>query len=215
MGELRQAMVDLVLGAGEVKACAPKALTGRQLLPHLVNTPASAGVRELNPVVGEHGADPVRHVVQPPAEEVRRDPSGRALMQLRKGELADPIDGPNRYSLPSWVQTSAKSMWIVPHRIGFERLARSRARGGREAIDPAALQQPMQPRTGLGGGSSPGGRRGNHQEARGCADGTRRSTFLRRLTARARMASRRSAPDDRVDLPALVRGRRVRRRSLD
>ena len=55
MIEFREAMVDAVLGAGQVKRVGTKALlVGDQLLK-LWNAPAAVRRRELKAVVGEHG----------------------------------------------------------------------------------------------------------------------------------------------------------------
>ena len=124
MVEFREPMVDTVLGAREVKGVRPKALTGREHLPNLANTPAATWLRELKAVVGEHGVDPVRDVFKEPAEEVRRDPSGRAIVEFRKGELADPIDGHEQIQLALLGPDLGEIDVDVAQRIGFERLAR-------------------------------------------------------------------------------------------
>lgn len=51
MVEFREAMVDPVLGAGEVKGVRPKGLTAREHFPNLADTPASTGFRELKAIV--------------------------------------------------------------------------------------------------------------------------------------------------------------------
>ena len=65
----------------------PTTLMGREHLPNLTNTPTRAGFRELKPVVGQHGGDPVRDVVKQPTETVRSDPTidAVALQPVQRG----------------------------------------------------------------------------------------------------------------------------------
>src|SRR5438874_2520071 len=86
MVEFREAMVDAVLGAGEVKVMRTKPLTGGEHRLNLADTPASTRRREFKAVVGEHGVDPVREVFQQPAQKVRRDSPGRPIVELREGK---------------------------------------------------------------------------------------------------------------------------------
>ena len=88
--------------------------------------------------------DPVRDVFKQPAEEVRRDPTRRAIVEFRKGELADPIDGHEQIQLALLGPDLGEIDVDVAHRIGFERLARPSARGRRDPTDPVALKKPMQ-----------------------------------------------------------------------
>ena len=66
----------------------------------------------------------VRDVCKEPAEEVRRDPTRRAIVEFRKGELADPINGHEQIQLALLGPDFGEIDVEVAHRIGFERLAR-------------------------------------------------------------------------------------------
>jgi hypothetical protein len=81
-------MVDVVLGAGEREGMATEErLLGEKLLD-LGRRPAVAlGIGEVRAVVGEHCVDAVRDSGDQPAEEVCRNASAGALMELGKGEL--------------------------------------------------------------------------------------------------------------------------------
>ena len=80
MIEFCEAMVDAVLGAGQVKRVGTKALmTGEQLLK-LCDRPTTMWRGELKAVVGEHGVDRVWDVRDQPAQEVRRCASCRPFV---------------------------------------------------------------------------------------------------------------------------------------
>jgi hypothetical protein len=75
-----EAMVDAVLGAGQVEGMAAKTLVACEHPLNLTDTPASARSGEMKAVVGEHGVDPVRDTLDEPAKELRRDPPGRQFV---------------------------------------------------------------------------------------------------------------------------------------
>ena len=80
MIEFREAMVDAVLGAGQVKRVGTKGLlTGDQLLK-LCDGPTAMRHRELKAVIGEHGVDRVRDVSDEPAQEISRGAARRSLV---------------------------------------------------------------------------------------------------------------------------------------
>ena len=80
MIEFREAMVDVVLGAGEVKRVGPKALMTGDQLPKLCDRPPAMRRRELKAVVREHRMDRVRDVRDEPAQEVSRGASRRLFV---------------------------------------------------------------------------------------------------------------------------------------
>lgn len=80
MVEFREAMVDGVLGAGQVKRVGTKALmTGDQLLK-LGDGPTAMRRCELKAVIGEHGVDRVRDVGDEPTQEISRRASRRSFV---------------------------------------------------------------------------------------------------------------------------------------
>ena len=99
MVEFRQAMIDAVLRTGQVERMGPKRLIVGKHPLNLADAPTSLRRGELKAVVGEHGVDPVRDAFDEPAKEVRRNPAGRACMELCEGELADPVDGHKQIEL--------------------------------------------------------------------------------------------------------------------
>src|SRR5258707_5837581 len=70
MVKFGQAMVDVVLRAGEVECMCAKQLMASEHLLNLTHTPAAVRSRELKAVVGQHGVDTVRHAFDQLAEEV-------------------------------------------------------------------------------------------------------------------------------------------------
>jgi hypothetical protein len=60
MIEFREAVLNAVLGAGQVKGMGPEWLVARQHGPNLCNAPTTVGRRKLEPVIREHGMDVVR-----------------------------------------------------------------------------------------------------------------------------------------------------------
>jgi hypothetical protein len=80
MIEFREAMVDVVLGAGQVKRVGPKALlTGKQLL-QLGDGPTAMRGGELEAVVGEYRVDRLGNVRHEPAQKVSRCASRRPFV---------------------------------------------------------------------------------------------------------------------------------------
>jgi hypothetical protein len=59
MVEFREAMLDGVLGTGQVKAMGPKQSMIREHLPYLANAPAAPRRAELEAVVGQHRVDSI------------------------------------------------------------------------------------------------------------------------------------------------------------
>ena len=80
MFEFREAMLDAELRAGEVEGMGAKGLMSGQHLLNLGDAPAAMRRRELKPIVGQDGVDRVRDTLDQPAQEVRRDPSGRSFV---------------------------------------------------------------------------------------------------------------------------------------
>ena len=110
-------MVDAVLGAGQVKGVGPEGLlTGEQLL-NLPDPPAALRRRELKPVVGEDCVNAVGHAFDEPSKEVRRDPACRPFVELREGELADPVDGHEQIQLALFGPDLREIDVDVPERI--------------------------------------------------------------------------------------------------
>jgi len=100
MVRLGQAMIDVVLRAGEREGMAAKArLLGEEPLD-LGRRPAVAlGVGEVRAVIGERRVDAMRDGVDQSAQEVCRHASRRTLVQLGEGELAGAIDGDEHVEL--------------------------------------------------------------------------------------------------------------------
>jgi hypothetical protein len=95
---LGQAMLDAALLAGAlegVQAVEPRliALGPIRLRLGFGFFVDRRAVDELGAVVGEHGVDRGGHGRDEGAQEVRRDPAGRLLVQLSEGELARAVDG--------------------------------------------------------------------------------------------------------------------------
>ena len=78
------------------------------------------------------------------AQKVRGDPSRRAFVELREGELTDPIDGDEQIEL-SFVRPDVREIDVeVPQRLGLELLARSRTLRPLQTAYPVALEEAMQ-----------------------------------------------------------------------
>ena len=80
MIEFREAMVDAVLRAGQVKGVGPKALMAGDQLLNLDDGPTAMRRRELKAIVGEHGVDRVWDVRDEPAQKVSRRASRRPFV---------------------------------------------------------------------------------------------------------------------------------------
>lgn len=112
--ELGETMVDAELGTGEIKGVGTEGPPVLEPLLNLLDTPAALRRRELKPVIREDRVNAVGHTVNEPSKEVRRDPARGLFVELREGELANPVDRDEQIQLASSVHTSARSMWTYP-----------------------------------------------------------------------------------------------------
>src|SRR6266481_6530262 len=90
---LGEAVVDVVLGAGEFEGMSAEHLATLDHSLDLGWPPAiAAGIGEVRAVIGQDGVDFVGNGFDKGSEEVRSDAPRRLLMQLDEGELRSPVD---------------------------------------------------------------------------------------------------------------------------
>ncbi len=90
---LGEAVLHVVLGAGEFERVGTEELLASEHLLDLVRRPSIAtGLGEVRAVVRENRVHPVGHGRDQRAQEVARDTAGDRLMQLHKGELGRAVD---------------------------------------------------------------------------------------------------------------------------
>ncbi len=94
MARLGQAVIDVILGTGELERMRPEDLAPRDRLFDQRGGGADvARCGEVGSIVGEHGVDLVRHGRDQRPQEVPRHLPCGFLMPLGKGELAGAING--------------------------------------------------------------------------------------------------------------------------
>jgi hypothetical protein len=144
--ELREAMLDAMLGAGEVERVGTEGAGSGEHLPNFLDAPAAMRRREVKSIVREHRVDRVRHPLNQPPQKVRSNPRCGSFVQFGKGELADAIDSDEEIEL-ALVRPDLREVDMnVPQRIGLEYLPYARAFRVRETADAVALQKVMQRR---------------------------------------------------------------------
>jgi hypothetical protein len=148
MARFGQAMIDVVLGTGELERMRPEDLAaGHRLFDQRGGRTGVARCGEVSAVVGENRMDLVRHGGdQRPQKVPRHTPCG-FLMQLGKGELGRAINGHKQVESALFRVHLGDIDMEVADRVALELLLGGRVAGHLgQAADPMALQTAMQGR---------------------------------------------------------------------
>ena len=91
---LCEAMVDVLLGAGQIEGVTAEYLLDRQHRLDFLDGPTLPfRVGELGPVIRQRGVDLVGNGSDQPSQKIPRNPSRGPFMQLDEGELRGSVDG--------------------------------------------------------------------------------------------------------------------------
>jgi hypothetical protein len=143
MIEFGEAMLDAELGAGQIKSVGTEGMSVREQLFDVPDTPSALWRGELKAVVREDRVNAVRHTLNEPSQEVRRDTPRGPLVELREGELAHPVDRDEQIELALLGPHLRQIDVDVPERIGPELAPLGWALDARQPADPVALEEAM------------------------------------------------------------------------
>jgi len=140
--ELREAMLDAELRAGQIEGVGAEWLSVREELLDFTNAPSALRRGELKPGVREDRVNAVGHVVEAP-QEVCRQPARRVRVELGEGKLAHPVDRDEQIELAPLGPHLREVDVDVPKRISYELEPRRGALNARQPADPVALEEAM------------------------------------------------------------------------
>jgi hypothetical protein len=147
---LGQAMIDIVLGAGEFEGVRPDRFSGVESCLDVRRSRTRVAWRgEVGSVVGEDRMDLVRDGGDQAAQEIPGGPARHLLMQLDESELRGSIDCDKQVELAFRGSDFGDVEMKIADRVGLEpAFRRSFAFDLGQARDPMALKAAMQRRAG-------------------------------------------------------------------